>query len=83
MAPDIDQQRGVVDVSTPRIVQSHPLGQAKRDEALAQDVFHRLAEAEVDPQRERRDQLGESHIRPVGRAGHACNVLARGSTDRR
>jgi hypothetical protein len=26
-------------------VQAHPLGQPQRDQALAQDVFHRLAHA--------------------------------------
>ena len=46
--------------------------EAQRDQALAQHVLHGLAEPEVDPERERRDELGEPDAVPFGppAAGH-------------
>jgi hypothetical protein len=35
-----------------------PVRQPQRDQALAQHVLHRLAEAQVDPQRQGGDHLG-------------------------
>ena len=35
------------------------LGDAKRDPALAQHVLHRLAETEVDAERQRGEELGQ------------------------
>src|SRR5690242_21089157 len=63
MAAHVDEQRGVVDGSTRVVVQAGVVGQAQRDQALAQHVLHRLAEAEVDPQRERGDQLDRKSTR--------------------
>src|SRR5438105_12589986 len=34
--------------------------ESQRDQALPEDVFHGLPEAEVDPKRQRRDELGQS-----------------------
>jgi len=48
MTAHVDQQRGVVDDRPRVVVQPRPLGQAQRDHALAQHVFHRLPEAEID-----------------------------------
>ena len=36
-----------------------PLGETQRDEALPQHVLHRLTEAEIDPERQRGDELGQ------------------------
>jgi len=47
VASDIDEQRGVVDGGPVRPGQCRLVSQPQRDQALAQDVFHRLAEAQV------------------------------------
>jgi hypothetical protein len=60
---DVDQQARVVDGRTRLVVQVEPLRQSQRDQTLAQDVFHGLAEAEVDSERERSDELGEAKCR--------------------
>ena len=57
MAADVDEQRGVVDDRSLLLVEPDPLGEPQRDQALAQHVLHRLAEAEVDAERQRRDEL--------------------------
>ena len=66
MAADVDQQRRVVNVCALLLVEVEPLGEAQRDQALPQDVLHRLAEAEVDPQRQSCHELGEPRF-PHGR----------------
>jgi hypothetical protein len=66
VAADVDQQRGVVDDRTLLLIQPTRLGQPHGDQALAQDVLHRLVEAEVDAERERRHQLGEPDVCTVG-----------------
>jgi len=40
------------------------LGDPQRDQALAQHVLHRLAEAEIDPEGQRTDQFRQAHVRP-------------------
>jgi hypothetical protein len=48
---------------------------------LTEDVLHRLAEAEVDPQRKRPDQLRQSHVCAIRTAAHAFTLpLARASS---
>ena len=74
VAADVDEQRRVVDGRPRLVVEAEPLGDAQRDQALAQHVLHRLAEAEVDPERERRDELGQPNGRPFGVAGRARDV---------
>ena len=46
------------------------LGQPQRDQALAQDVFHRLAEAQVHAERQRRDEFGQ----PDPRSGRPASL---------
>ena len=70
---DVDEQRRVVDVRARLLIESHPLGQAQRDQALAQDVLHRLPEPEVDAERQRRHQLGEANVRAIG-VGHGATL---------
>jgi hypothetical protein len=41
---------------------------------LTEDVLHRLAEAEVDPQRKRPDQLRQSHVCAIRAAAHAFTL---------
>ena len=59
VAADVDEQRGVVDRCPLGLVEAEQLTESKPDQALTQDVFHRLPEAEVDPQRQRRDEFGQ------------------------
>ena len=72
VAADVDEQRRVVDRRALLLVEPEPLGQPQRDQALPQHVLHRLPEAEVDAQRQRRDELGEANaprapsLRPQG-----------------
>ena len=75
VAADPDQQCGVVDDSAGLLVQADPLGQPQGDQALAQDVLHRLAEAEVDAQRERCDQLGQANRLAVCLGRHDRPIL--------
>lgn len=70
MAADVDDQRGVVDDRALLVVEPDPLRHPQRDQALAQHVLHRLAEAEVDAERERGDELGQADVRAVGRGRH-------------
>ena len=57
--PTLIEQRRVVHGRPVGLVEPDPLRDPQRDQALAQDVLHRLPEAEVDPERQRRDELGE------------------------
>ena len=61
VAANVDQQGAVVRGGSGLVIDSEQVTQAHRDPALAQHVFHRLAEPEVDPQRERREYLGQPH----------------------
>ena len=63
VAAHVDQQRGVVDGRALGLVEADELTEPQRDQALAQHVLHRLAEPEIDPQRQRREQLGQPHRR--------------------
>ena len=71
VAADVDEQRRVVDGRPRLVVEAEPLGDAQRDQALPQHVLHRLPEAEVDPERERRHELGQPNWCPFGIAGRA------------
>ena len=68
MAADVDEQRRVVDNDTVALVEADPLGQPQRDQALPQDVLHRLPEAKVDAQRKRRDEFGQAHLCAAARS---------------
>src|SRR6266567_2377842 len=72
MAADIHQQRRVVDDDALALIEAGALGEAQRDQTLAQDVLHRLPEPEIDAQRKRRHQLGQAYLRAVPRrfVGH-------------
>ena len=63
VAADVDEQRRVVDGGALGLLEPDPVGEPQRDHALAQHVLHRLAEAEIDAERERRDELREPHLR--------------------
>jgi hypothetical protein len=80
VAADVEQQRRVVDDRPLLLADAGALGQPQRDQALAQDVLHRLAEAEVDAERERGDELGQPDARTVDPAGHARSVLPENPT---
>jgi len=66
MAADVDEQRRVVDGRALVLVQAGPLRDPQRDQALAQHVFHGLAEPEVDAERQRGDQLRQPDARAAG-----------------
>ena len=57
------EERGVVDRHALRLVQADALAQAHRDQALAEDVLHRLPQPEVGPQRQDREELRAAHVR--------------------
>ena len=84
VAADVDEQRGVVDGRALLLVEPEPLGEPQRDQALAQDVLHRLPEAEVDAERQRRDELRQPDVWPIARASASARLreaevdLARG-----
>ena len=59
VAAHVDQQRRVVDGRPFDFVETRLLAQSKGDEALTQDVLHGLAEAQVDAEGQRRDELGQ------------------------
>ena len=67
MAADVHQQRRVVHDHALTVVEADALGQTQRDQALAQDMLHRLPEAKVDAQGQGRHQLGQAHLRAVAR----------------
>jgi hypothetical protein len=46
------------------------VSEPERDQALAQHVFHRLAEAQVHAERQRRDQLSQRDLRAAGPPAH-------------
>jgi hypothetical protein len=70
MAPDADQQRGVIHIRSTLVVEPDPLGQSQRDQALPQDVFHRLPEAEIYSERRRGDEFRQPDVRTIGPLGH-------------
>ena len=61
--PDVHEQRAVVHGRPGLVIEPDQLGDPKGDQALAQDVLHRLAEAEIDAQRQRGHDLGEPNRR--------------------
>ena len=62
MTAHVDQQGGVVDGCPIALVEPDPLGEPQRDQALAQHMLHRLAEAEVDPERKCGDELRQANV---------------------
>jgi hypothetical protein len=55
------EQSGVIEDLPRRLVETEALTESQRDQALTQHVLHRLPQPQVGPQRQRRDQLGQSH----------------------
>ena len=71
MAADVDEQSGVVHRCALLLVQPDALRQSESDQALPQDVLHRLTEAQIDAERERGDELREADLRaPLRRFLH-------------
>ena len=63
---DVHQQRRVVQRRPLFVVEAQAVGEPEGDDALTQDVFHRLSEAEVDAQRQGGDQLREAQLAARG-----------------
>jgi hypothetical protein len=74
VAPDVDEEGGVVDDRPRVIIEADALGDPKGDQALAQDVLHRLPEAEVDAQRQGGDQFRQANMAPVQLLVHALTL---------
>ena len=70
VAADVDQQRRVVDDRRAALVEPEPSASRRRDQALPQHVLHRLAEAEVDAERQRGHELGQPQRPPGAMFGH-------------
>jgi hypothetical protein len=64
------EQRRVVDDCTVLLVQTNPLRQAQCDHALAEHMLHRLAHAQIRPERESGQQLHEADPAPLIGAFH-------------
>ena len=75
MAPDVDEERGVIHGGPSLLVQPHPLGEPQRDEALPEHVLHGLTEAQIDAERQGGHQLGEPNLRRVSVNRHALESL--------
>ena len=75
MAADVNEQRRVVDVRALLLVEPEALGQPQGDQALAEDVLHRLSEAEVDAERERGDELRQADLHAIAPAGRLLSHL--------
>jgi hypothetical protein len=65
VTPHPDEQRGVIHDRPVSVIETEPFRESERDQALAQDVLHRLAEPQIDPQRQRRHQLREANMSPI------------------
>ncbi len=74
VAADVDEQRRVVHDRAFGLVETDPLREPKRDQALPKDVLHRLPEAEVDTEREGGDQFRQPELRAMGLDGHSARV---------
>ena len=70
----VDQQGRVVNRHPVLLTQTRLVGQPQRDQALPQDVLHRLAEPEVDAERQRRDQFGQPGARTAGPLSHRASL---------
>lgn len=70
MAAHPDKERRVVHVRAPALIESYLLGEPERDQALAQHVLHRLAEAEIHAERQCGDELGQPDVRAIGPVNH-------------
>jgi len=70
----VDQQRGVVDRHPVLLTQTGVASQPQRDQALPQDVLHRLPEPQVDAERQRRDQLGQPRARSTDTLSHQASL---------
>ena len=75
VASDVDQESRVVDGSTLILVEPDQLAETQRDQALTKDVLHRLPESEVDSERQRRHELGETNRLELTGLAHARSVL--------
>ena len=73
----VDQQGGVVDGHPVLLAEARVAGQPQRDQALAQHVLHRLAEPQVDAERQRRDQLGQPRARSADTPCHRASLTFR------
>ena len=60
MAAHPDNQRGVIKTRTGSLVEAKQLPEPQRNQALPQDVLHRLVHAQVSAQRQDGQQLGET-----------------------
>ena len=77
VAADVHQQRAVVHRRSSLVIEPDPLGNPQGDQALPQDVLHRLAEAEIDAQRQRGHDLGEPNRRTLGCGDHQTDATTR------
>ena len=74
VTPNADEQRGVIHVRSPLLVNPDPLGEPQRDQALAQHVLHRLAKPEIDAERQRGDELRQPEVRTIGLISHGSRL---------
>ena len=73
VAPDVHEERGVVDDRPFVLVEAGAIRQLQGDDALAQHVLHRLAEAEIDA--ERQPATSSANRIRSGSTAPACAML--------
>lgn len=73
MAADVDEQRRVVHDCPRLLVEPEP----QRDQALPQHMLHGLSETEIDPERERCQDFGQTDARAIRSVGHAAQPKRR------
>ncbi len=77
---DTDQQRHVIDDRTLLVIEPEPLAQSQRDQTLAQNVLHRLAEPQVNAERECTDKLGKTNMLTTQLSAHRAESNPRSDT---
>ena len=75
VTPDPRQQCRVVHDDAVRHVDTHPIGQPNRDQALAQHVLHRQTHAKIRSERQRGQQLRQPHPLASGQRTHEVNIF--------
>ena len=78
VAADVDEQGRVVDDRPLLLVQADTLRQAQGNDALAENVLHRLPEAQIDSQRHGGDQLGQTHSSISAPGSHRRDAIRQG-----
>ena len=67
---DADKQGRVIHVGAAMLVEPGPLRESQRDQALAQNMLHRLPKSKIHAEREGRHELSQPEMRAVAPVSH-------------